>query len=277
MALTDKNGDIVANYEYDAWGKILSKSSTVNTGDGVALWKANPFRYSGYQYDDKTGLYYLKSRYYSPFLGRFITRDAVFALNLYSYAANNPTNFVDPDGFVPIDDKGNKYMHDGQIIKGQTGDGLSKVSSEKATTKEIVGGINIESQFGVAGGGKLGVQLVSDDKEEAIIGYYAGGIVGGASGSFAAVGPILTSAETVDDMVGSFKVVGNSILSFSQDVSHSRNSQGNNIYTYVPAFSLAGLKGFPFETHAMYGEAFILARWKKPDINQFWIEYYSHH
>ncbi|MTI66252.1 MAG: RHS repeat-associated core domain-containing protein, partial [Firmicutes bacterium] len=71
-----------------------------------SLWKANPFRYSGYQYDDKTGLYYLKSRYYSPFIGRFITRDAVFALNLYSYAANNPTNFVDPDGFVPIDDKG---------------------------------------------------------------------------------------------------------------------------------------------------------------------------
>ncbi|MHB8127263.1 MAG: RHS repeat-associated core domain-containing protein [Desulfitobacteriaceae bacterium] len=33
-----------------------------------------PFRYAGYYYDEDTGLYYLKSRYYSPTLGRFLTK-----------------------------------------------------------------------------------------------------------------------------------------------------------------------------------------------------------
>lgn len=99
VGLSDKNGNEVASYEYDAWGSILSQSSTVTTGDGTALWKANPFRYSGYQYDDETGIYYLKSRYYSPFLGRFITKDAILAINLYRYTANNPVNYIDPSGY----------------------------------------------------------------------------------------------------------------------------------------------------------------------------------
>ncbi|TEB17026.1 tRNA nuclease WapA precursor [Pelotomaculum sp. FP] len=54
-----------SEYQYDPWGKPL------NTPTGVS----QPFRYAGYYYDEETGLYYLKSRYYSPTLGRFLTRD----------------------------------------------------------------------------------------------------------------------------------------------------------------------------------------------------------
>ena len=66
----------------------------------------NPFRYRGYYYDVETGLYYLKTRYYDPEVGRFITiddisylaPDTINGLNLYAYCGNNPVMNVDPNG-----------------------------------------------------------------------------------------------------------------------------------------------------------------------------------
>ena len=98
VSITDYNGNIQAQYSYDPWGTQLSSSGTL----------AQPFRYAGYYYDDETGLYYLKNRYYSPALGRFLTKDGYEyidhkdgqTLNLYAYCGNNPVSNVDPDGQI---------------------------------------------------------------------------------------------------------------------------------------------------------------------------------
>ena len=66
----------------------------------------NPFRYRGYYYDTETGLYYLKTRYYDPEIGRFITiddtsyldPDTINGLNLYAYCGDNPVMRVDENG-----------------------------------------------------------------------------------------------------------------------------------------------------------------------------------
>ena len=64
----------------------------------------NPLRYRSYYYDSETGYYHLKSRYYSPEVGRFLNADSVLdsrstnALNLFVYCGNNPVNNQDPDG-----------------------------------------------------------------------------------------------------------------------------------------------------------------------------------
>jgi len=95
-SITDLNGNIVAQAHYDPWGNSVAGSGSL----------VQPFRYAGYYYDDETGLYYLKSRYYSPALGRFLTRDGIGyisysnpqTLNLYTYAGNNPVSLVDPNG-----------------------------------------------------------------------------------------------------------------------------------------------------------------------------------
>ncbi|NPV92179.1 MAG: RHS repeat-associated core domain-containing protein [Firmicutes bacterium] len=99
VSVTDKTHTIVAQYQYDPWGTITSYTGTLN----------QPYRYAGYWYDEETGLYYLKSRYYSPTLGRFLTRDAhgyinitnPKTLNLYAYCGNNPVNRTDPSGTTP--------------------------------------------------------------------------------------------------------------------------------------------------------------------------------
>ena len=106
-------GNVAVTYKYDAWGKLISK--TDNTVYGIG--ELNPFRYRSYIYDDETGLYYLKSRYYDPITGRFLNEDDVSilllaneynkscnAINLFAYCNNNPISYTDPSGYVAIVD-----------------------------------------------------------------------------------------------------------------------------------------------------------------------------
>ncbi|MES1053779.1 RHS repeat-associated core domain-containing protein [Bacillus thuringiensis] len=96
--MTDQNGQVVANYEYDAWGNVL-KSDT----KGIAA--DNPFGYAGYMYDKEIGMYYLIARYYNSDHGVFLSvdpdsgdEDDPVTQNGYTYADNNPVMMVDPDG-----------------------------------------------------------------------------------------------------------------------------------------------------------------------------------
>ena len=50
---------------------MISKTGTLAT----TLGTLQPFRYRGYIFDEETGLYYLRSRYYNPNLCRFINAD----------------------------------------------------------------------------------------------------------------------------------------------------------------------------------------------------------
>ena len=99
IALTDNNREVVATYNYDAWGNVLS--STAKT----EIAKSNPFGYAGYMYDTETELYYLMARYYNPTQGVFLSLDPdpgddddPLTMNGYAYADNNPVMNVDPDG-----------------------------------------------------------------------------------------------------------------------------------------------------------------------------------
>ncbi|MBD7906999.1 MULTISPECIES: DNRLRE domain-containing protein [Sporosarcina] len=101
IALTDKSGAVVASYTYDAWGNILSQNGIMAT--------INPYRYSGYRFDEGTNLYYLVARYYNSDTGSFLSRDPVqgdlqnpVTLNGYNYADNNPVMLSDSDGENPL-------------------------------------------------------------------------------------------------------------------------------------------------------------------------------
>ena len=105
--LVDANGGAVVNYRYDSWGKLISITGSM----ADTLGKDNPYRYKGYYYDDETGMYYLKSRYYQPEICRFISADTIEVLdcqgdlndkNLYAYCDNNPVMRVDTGGQIWI-------------------------------------------------------------------------------------------------------------------------------------------------------------------------------
>ncbi len=100
-AILDSNGAIVVEYKYDAWGELLQTTGTLAS----TLGKLNPFRYRGYVYDEESGLYYLRNRYFNPDLNRFITTDITvgsagepLSHNFYAYCLNDPINRVDESG-----------------------------------------------------------------------------------------------------------------------------------------------------------------------------------
>ena len=94
VAILDENGNTVVSYGYDAWGAPIGKSGTF----AETLGKVQPFRYRGYVFDEETGLYYLRSRYYSPWWGRFVNADTIVNNNLFLYCLNSPNVQIDSSG-----------------------------------------------------------------------------------------------------------------------------------------------------------------------------------
>ena len=107
VQLRDSEQEVVANYHYDAWGRLLS----ITDADGKKITNTssiayqNPIRYRGYVYDEETGFYYLNSRYYDPQIRRFINVDCYISTgqgfigyNMFAYCGNNQVNHVDATG-----------------------------------------------------------------------------------------------------------------------------------------------------------------------------------
>lgn len=109
VQLRNVNNSVIACYDYDAWGNLLSVTNAggteITSSTSIAL--INPIRYRGYYYDNETGFYYLQSRYYDPANCRFISADnpnvvtdhtTVTDKNLFAYCDNNPIMRVDVGG-----------------------------------------------------------------------------------------------------------------------------------------------------------------------------------
>ena len=100
VAILDENGNTVVSYGYDAWGAPLWCTGEL----AETLGKVQPFRYRGYVYDEETGLYYLRSRYYDSGVCRFINSDSIIVENIilgqnqYIYSKNDPIQYGDEDG-----------------------------------------------------------------------------------------------------------------------------------------------------------------------------------
>ena len=95
--LNTRRGIVAQRFEYDPFGNIIDAE-----GDPTL----QPFRFAGGLYDDATGLLRFGARDYDPQVGRWTAKDpALFGggqTNLYGYAFNDPINYADISGEVPI-------------------------------------------------------------------------------------------------------------------------------------------------------------------------------
>jgi RHS repeat-associated protein len=143
-------GDIVAAYEYDAFGCPLRESG--------AYAASNPFRFSTKYTDTETGLVNYGHRYYSPSLGRFINQDPIGeqgGLNLYAFTGNDPVNSYDYLGGLKMNPWVSNILSAGSGLV-QVAVGVSVGTAISWTGVGAVGGgilaVNGAAQFWAAAG-----------------------------------------------------------------------------------------------------------------------------
>jgi RHS repeat-associated protein len=90
LGLFNPSQSRVATYLYGPFGQIISSSGTIAAN--------NPIRFSSEHFDADLGLVYYNYRYYSPELGRWLSKDPIGeegGLNLYLMCGNNVVNVWD--------------------------------------------------------------------------------------------------------------------------------------------------------------------------------------
>ena len=93
-------GVAVNQYDYDAYGQSGIRVETV----------AQPYGFTGREFDAESGLYHYRARQLDTHTGRFVQTDPIgFAgkgLNTYAYVRNNPIRYRDPRGTELLDEVG---------------------------------------------------------------------------------------------------------------------------------------------------------------------------
>jgi RHS repeat-associated protein len=144
--ITDNAGNIIARYLFDAYGKTLKSTGNI----------VNPYAYAGkfgYYSSDLANIMLIGSRWYSPNLKRWISRDPIKykgGYNLYGYVEENPIKYVDPMG------------HDAVAINVGTA-ASNTLGSTWNRMKPILNGAAIGAAQGVAvAAGTVGGFIIGD-------------------------------------------------------------------------------------------------------------------
>jgi len=120
----DDATNVVAYYEYDPYGNIVSQSGDASTN--------NSFRFSSKYSDDETDLVYYGYRYYSPEMGRWLRRDPIGesgSLNLLAACLNACINYADALGLCLI-----------EVVMGHGAGGKGRYLNEKINNAKAEGG-----------------------------------------------------------------------------------------------------------------------------------------
>jgi RHS repeat-associated protein len=100
ILLTGPTGNLIEQYEYDAFGNPYFYDATGGTVSSAAL--GNRFLFTGREWLSELKLYDYRNRLYQPELGRFLQPDPkqfqAGDYNLYRYCHNDPVNRTDPFG-----------------------------------------------------------------------------------------------------------------------------------------------------------------------------------
>lgn len=157
--MTNAGGAVINSYRYLPFGEIESSI------EGVT----NPFQFGGKWGMQRTGALTLaRSRYYDSALGRFISEEPVrrVVFNAYLYAANDPINRIDYDGFE-TKSAGEMVIDPGNIL-GVTGSMLDFIDNAafNLNIKNLKGAFQQAKKFGMNTDEYLNSGLLQKTREQ---------------------------------------------------------------------------------------------------------------
>ena len=233
--ITDHSGKLLAEYSYDAWGRMrnpVSQNVYAPGGEPELLLGRG---YTGHEHLSFFGLVNMNARLYDPLLGRFLSPDPFVqlpdnlrSLNRYGYGMCNPLCYVDENGefwwivaAAVVGEVVNAAIHSDQIHSvgsffgyfgvGAAAGALSAVTGGALTgaiggLSGVAGGAIVGAGSGAVGGAVLGAGNVAMDGGN-FGDILSGGLSGAASGALsgAAMGgaesKALGAAEAIRDKI----------------------------------------------------------------------------
>lgn len=242
----------VASYVYDAWGNhiVLDENGNVVTNHSH-IGFINPFRYRSYYFDDETGFYYLKTRYYDPNICRFISMDSlnylnpdiVNGLNLWTYCFDNPVMLSDSNGNMP---KWLEWLIGGVLIIAAIAVSVFTAGVGTAILGAIGGGIIASILVGAATGAAIGavtgmlmstgIEIIKngfDNFDVSVIwrGALSGAITGAIAGAIFGAVSYVFNADTIANAVSKLDL-----------------AKQNMANAFAPLKNIKNLANMPFAT-----------------------------
>lgn len=112
-SITDENGEVIAEFSFDAFGRQRDPSNWTFDDDLVERgleWTATTRGYTDHEQLRVVELTHMNGRVYDPLIGRVISADpfvpdptSTQSFNRYSYVVNNPLRYTDPSGYDFVD------------------------------------------------------------------------------------------------------------------------------------------------------------------------------
>ena len=140
--MTDHTGVIIWRANYLAWGKCKTEKAKSSFFENSEIL-SNNIRFQGQYFDQETGLHYNRYRYYSPYVGRFISKDPIGLLgghNVYAYAPN-PVEWIDPLG---LEKKLCSICNDGSSGRSNRQEVIKALANDPLQPKHVRGWVKNE-------------------------------------------------------------------------------------------------------------------------------------
>ena len=187
----DASGNVIAEYNFDPWGRRRDKDTWSYTLDSEPVLFADR-GFTGHEHLTWFNLVNMNGRLYDPLVGRFLSPDTYVQMpdftqnfNRYSYALNNPLVYTDQDG--------ESLLLLAAIIGGWMGMGQAMISSDKegwGLVGDMFKGLFVGAASGVAGawagGAMAGTMGYSTTFGGAVVHGAMTGVAGGFAGGFTA-------------------------------------------------------------------------------------------
>ena len=170
LGIIDSSGNLVVSYDYYAYGKIKSITGSMAS----TLGQDNHMRYKGYYFDEETGFYYCKSRYYVPDWCRWLNADLPSFLKPYSATGNNLFAYCSNDPINKVDNTGCFAVSSFLICVG----------------------------VGAVLGGALGGVTAYSENQDVNAGILTGALLGSAAGAIVGVGSTAILSSAVSSTIG---------------------------------------------------------------------------